>query len=669
MNFDNTKIVEHTPDFNFYYNLKETIRFANIEYRIGDPIDISTLTEDIQEFLGKKNGELSDRDYDRLIGKLKEISPDDELFESAVIENVEDLGSTERMEKLDKPMYSLEKKKSVEEVKKWVKNKNIPTNTLLIATAKYDGVSALKNEFTQISHSRGDGIEGQNITEHINTFSNFKNSSVEFYTIGELIIPRQVFEDNNFLRSGGEPYKNPRNMVAGLVNHDEVSPYWEFVDHIRYGVADEECKMSKLEHIALIEKETGFKVPFKKVRISELTTEMLDELYYKWGEKYEIDGIVLDIDDKNLRKQLGRETNNNPSYAIAYKSDWAEPTSTPYKEIVWEVSKKGTVPPVVNVIPFDTEGVTISRATGYNAKFIVDNKIGPGSIVEIIRSGSVIPKIVGVSKPTYPELPSHCPSCNAPLIWNKSKVHLICTNTKCEGQNIKKIAFFFSSLGVEEFGEPTVEKFYRNGYDTVGKVLNMTIKDISIMEGMGTSSATNIVSQFDKVRNAKFEKLGHASGCFENLGSRKLKMVVDGLGGMDEFEIFKEIYFETGIKQHLITELEMIKGVAETTAIAFMKGLNCFEEFCEEMGLEVKKPEAKTESVISFEGKVFVFSGVRDNDLKEFIIDNGGDVKSSVSKNTTDMLVKDANSTTSKVVKARELGCIIHNIEEFKNSL
>jgi len=657
----------HTPDFYFVYNLKAAIIDANSRYRIGNPIDISELTEDVQEFLGKTSGELSDRDYDRLVEKLKEISPDDEIFDNAVIENVEDLGSTERMETLDKPMYSLEKKKTVEEVKKWAKNKGIPLSTVLIATAKYDGVSALRNEFTQVSHSRGDGIEGQNITEHLNTFSESKPSSVEFYTIGELIIPRQVFEENNFVRSNGEPYKNPRNMVAGLVNHDEVSPYWEFVDHVRYGVADED--MSKSEQIELIEKETGFKVPFKKIRISELTSEMLDELYYTWGEKYEIDGIVLDVDDENLRKKLGRETNNNPSYAIAYKSDWAKPTSTATLFNDWETSKNGYVKPVVNVVPFDVEGVTISRATGYNAKFILDNKIGKDAVVEIIRSGSVIPKIVGVSVPTQADVPTHCPSCGSELVWNKSGVEIMCVNPKCEGKNIKKLTFFFSSLGVEEFGEPTVEKFYKNGFDTVGKVLDMTIKDISIMEGMGTSSATKITNQFDKVRNAKFEKLGHASGCFENLGSRKLKMIVDGLGGMNEFDEFKRDYFENGIKQYLITQLEMIKGVAETTAIAFMKGLDCFETFCEEMGLEVKKPEAKSESTISFEGRIFVFSGVRDAELQEFIIENGGDVKSSVSKNTTDMLVKDANANTSKIVKARELGCTIHNIVEFKNSL
>jgi NAD-dependent DNA ligase len=137
---------------------------------------------------------------------------------------------------------------------------------------------------------------------------------------------------------------------------------------------------------------------------------------------------------------------------------------------------------------------------------------------------------------------------------------------------------------------------------------------------------------------------------------------------MEAFENFKERYFISGIQVGLVNELEIIKGVAETTAIAFMTGLDCFETFCDEMGLEIKEVK-KVESTVDFSGRVFVFSGVRDNDLKEFIIDNGGDVKGSVSKNTTDMLVKDANSTTAKVTKARDLGCTIHNIEDFKTSI
>jgi len=649
------------------FTLEDSIREANAAYRTGDTLDISELSQEIQTLLEKTEGSLSDKDYDFLVKTAEKLGS--KISQSGVIENVNDLGISERKQKLDYPMYSLNKEQSVAELKKWAKNKGLSTNVVLIITGKYDGVSVLKNEQTTKSFSRGDGIFGQDITPHLkninpkftrrtNLTKNENVASVEIYTIGELIIPKFIWEKYGdiFVRDNGEKYKNPRNMVAGLVNNDDVSPYWKYVDHVRYGVADEEYRYNKTEQLGLIEKETGFKVPHEIFTLSEITNEKLDELYYKWGEVYEIDGLVIDIEDKNIRKNLGRETNNNPAYARAYKANWSTPTATPVLFNDWDVSKEGYVKPVVNIEPFDTEGVTVSRATGYNAKFIKDNKIGKGTIVEIIRSGSVIPKIVNVPSPTQADIPTHCPSCGTVLTWNKSGVEIMCTNTKCETKNIKKISFFFSSLDVEDFGESIVTKFYRNGYDTVGKILDMRITDIAIMDGMGTSSGNKILSQFEKIRNAKFEKLGHASGSFENLGSRKLKMIVDGLGGMDEFEKFKETYFEIGIKQSLVCELEMIKGVAETTAISFMKGLNKFDKFCREMNIEVKKIEKiETDNGVSFIGRIFVFSGVRDKELKEFIIKNGGDVKTGVSKNTTDMLVKDANSTSAKVTKARNL--------------
>jgi len=640
--------------------LKNTIKKANIQYRIGEPIEIQDLPIEIQDILEQKDDELTDKSYDFLIDLLYKIDPNDEIFDDGIIEKEI---SSSRKEKLDKPMYSLDKMKSVPDVIKWGKKKGLKDNTIIIATAKYDGVSSLNNEKTLNAHSRGDGIEGQNITGHINKYNKYKPSSFEFYTIGELIIPIQVFKDNNFIRDNGEVYKNPRNMVAGLVNNDDVSPYWEFVDHIRYGIADEEFDYDKLDHIKIIKKETGFDVPYEKFTLSELTTEKLDELYYKWGEKYEIDGIVLDVNDKDIRKKLGRERNNNPSYAIAYKSDWVTPTKTVVRFNFWDVSKEGYVKPVVNIVPFDIEGVTISKATGYNAKFILDNKIGVGSVVEIIRSGSVIPKIVNIPEPTQSDIPTYCPSCNTKLIWNKTNVEIYCKNPDCETKNIKRIAFFFSSLDISDFGESIISKFYHNGYDKIGKILNMKLNDISIMDGMGTSSGTKILDQFDKIKNASFEKLGHASGCFENLGSRKIKMIIDGLGGMDGLEVFKKLYFTQGINKILIDKLELIKGVAETTAIAFMNGLTCFEKFTKDLGLEIKRKEI-TKSDISFKGRTFVFSGVRNKNLQTFITDNDGSVKSGVSKNTTDLVVKDANASTSKINKARDLGVNIIQIDE-----
>lgn len=651
--------------------IENTIKTANKNYRTGEPIHVSLLPPEIQKLIKKTNGHLTDKDYDLIVEVANDMGSD--LLNSGVIETTTDLKiSEDRKQKLDYPMYSLNKEQSVSELKKWAKNKRLLPNVKLVLTPKYDGVSILKNEKTLRALSRGDGVFGQDITQHINN-SNDKftksKSIVEFHTIGELIISKDVWKKygSTFVRDNGEPYKNPRNMVAGLVNNDDISNYWIYVDHIRYGVADEEYKYNKTEQFDLIKKETGYNVTYEIFKLSEITDEKLDELYYKWSESYEIDGLVIDIEDKNVRMKLGRETNNNPAYARAYKANWVTPTPTKVKFIDWNVSKEDYIKPVINVEPFETEGVTISKATGYNAKFIKDNGIGKGSIVDIIRSGSVIPKIVNVSKTSTPDIPKVCPSCGTELTWNKSGVEIVCTNINCETKNIKKIAFFFSSLEVEYFGEKIVEKFYKNGYNTVGKILNMYIEDIENMEGMGKLSGNNIISQFDKIRNAEFNKIGHASGCFENLGSRKLKMIIDGLGGMKKFEDFKTRYDQFGINDSLINELSRIHGVSKITAISFMKGLDCFDKFIKVSEIELKKEEQKeNESENIFDGKIFVFSGVRDKILQQKIIENGGDVKTSVSKNTTDMVVKDVNSKSSKIVKAKELGCVLHNIEEFK---
>ena len=637
----------HTPEFYLQYNLKESIIKANLQYRTGDAVDISTLTEDVQEFLGKNSGELSDRDYDRLIEKLKEINPNDELFDNAVIENVEDLGSTDRMEKLDHPMYSLEKKKSVEEVKKWAKNKGIPLSTVVIITSKYDGVSALKNELTQISHSRGDGIEGQNITEHLNTYSDSLKSSVEFYTIGELIIPRQVFEDNNFVRNNGEPYKNPRNMVAGLVNHDEVSPYWEFVDHVHYGVVDE--NMSKLEQIKLIEKETGFLVPYEMLPLSVITTEFLDELYYKWGEKYEIDGLVLDIDDKNLRKQLGRETNNNPSYAIAYKNpNWSEKSKTIITDIEWNISKQGYLKPVAILQPIEIEGVTISRVTLNNAKFVKDNNIGVGSETIIIRSGSVIPKVINIINPTGFEMPT---LENCEIFWNENEVELCVANT--DEQQIKKIISFFEILNTDNVSEGVINQLYNVGYKTIKDILNLTVLDFQKLDKFGKRKSDIVFNSIKKsTTNVNLAKLMHGSGFFNNLGSKKLSLL---------------IHFD---KKPSFDEIIKIEGFSDISAIAYLNGYDKFYEWLQtvpQITIESNKKEIATNC--DFENKTFCFTGVRRKDLEDVIISKSGKIASGVSKKLTYLICKDKNSGSSKLTKATNLGVIILSVKELEDLL
>lgn len=650
------------------------IKKANYAYRTSEPLDISELNTITQNFLRLKSGELTDKLYDSIVEELRRIDPNNAIFKSGIIETEDEMVSSERKVNLARPMYSLDKETSIPGVKSWAKRNGLNDDTILVITGKYDGVSCLRQEKTEVSTSRGDGVVGQDITEHYKSTRTYQNHTVslDFYTIGELIIRKDIFKANQHLmikESDGKPYKNGRNMVAGMVNKDKVSQYWQYIDHIRYGVADEEYLYDKLEQLQLIEKETGFQCPYEVLFLSELTEEKLNELYYKWGSDYEIDGLVIDINSKKIRENLGRGTNNNPAYAIAYKANWTPPVATPVQKNVYDVSKEGYIKPVVNVEPFDIEGVTISRATGYNARFILNNNIGEGAIVEIIRSGSVIPKIVNVVKPSeHPDnLPEFCPCCNSKLEWNKTGVELMCRNPKCSTKNIKKIAFFFETLGMEYFGEAIVTKFYWNGYDSISKILQMSEKDIAMMDGMGSSSANKIITQFEeKVKQSTFDKLAHASGYFENLGSRKIKMIVDGLGGEDAYEEFKSIFLSDGITPKLINKLNKISGVSDITAIAFMNGIVDFDEFLSETGLTYKKKVIKSNNL---KGRAFVFTGVRDDSLEEFIIENGGEVKGSVSKNTTDVIVKDLNSGSSKITKARELGVNIIKIDDFRTQM
>ena len=628
--------------------LKDTIKKANLRYRIGEPIEIKELPKEILEFLEQKEGELTDKSYDSLLGLLYQIDPSDDIFDDGIIENWEEdeVITSTRKEPLDKPMYSLDKMKSVPEVDKWGKKKGLKPDTLLIATAKYDGVSSLTNEKTLNAHSRGDGIEGQNITEHLNKYKDYKPASFEFYTIGELIIPIQVFEDNEFTRDNGELYKNPRNMVAGLVNNDDVSHHWEFVDHVRYGIADEDFEYDKLDHLKIIKKETGFETPYEEILLSELTIEKLDELYYKWGEKYEIDGLVLEVNDKDIRKNLGRERNNNPAYAIAYKSPlFEENIETMILDIEWNISKQQYLKPVAIIDPVELGGVTISRVTLNNAKYVMENNLGIGSRVLITRSGQVIPKIIKIITSTGFKIPN---IENSKIIWNDSNVELMLKDSNDE-VNIKKIISFFEIIGTEFVSDGIVRQLYNEGYTTIKQILNLSISDLEKIDRFGKIKSAVVYNSIKKsTTNIELSKLQHASNLFKNLGSKKLKLL-EHFNNKPSFD-----------------DIISIDGFSDISTKSYLDSYDEFYEFIKDLPITIKE---KLESANNLENMSVVFTGVRRKDLSDIIEAQGGKILSGISKNVTHLICKDVNSNSSKMVKARELGIKILNVSDLENLL
>lgn len=666
----------------------------------GDYKTVSIEVKKLNKTYRDGNPLITDPEYDRLIDTIKFVNPENEIFTSGVIETIE--VDSDRKETLKYPMFSLDKETTLDEIHKWLLNKGLPLSTVLVCTAKYDGISILKNEKTSEAWSRGDGIEGETMHEHYKKLGD-KSAKIEVFTIGEMIIPKPVFASHTFYRDNGEAFKNARNMIAGLKNSDTISEDLKYAKHVRYGIANEDFTMNKSEQLAMISSQLA-PIPYKVFRADKLDINELNELYYEWGKEYDIDGLVFDVDDKELRKKLGRERNNNPAYARAFKNpDWATKNITKYRGIEWNLSKTKALKPVVLVEPFDVDGVTVSRVTGYNAKFIKDSEIGVGSELEIIRSGAVIPKIIGVTKIGLVSLPTICPSCDNDLEWNENLVDLICTNKNCGEIKFQKLAFFFVRFKITGFAEKTIKKFYDAGYDTVGKILAMSMNDIQSIEGMGNLSATKLLKEFDaKIKQAPFEVIGHASGCFENIGSRKLKMIVDGIKEGPKFKMTKNVaHYEAfvraiermdlslisnmlgfdEVRKEVVLHLNNIKGMSDKTSENFLDGIVCFHKFMEDLDVQISdKPivqEVKIETEnndnnmkkVDLTGREFVFTGFRDAELKSFIESCGGSVKDGITKKTTDLLTKNADSTSAKAVKAKSIGANVSQVDDFKNSL
>jgi DNA ligase (NAD+) len=676
--------------------LSETYIRLSVLINTGDYTNVAKEIKRLNKLYREGNPDVSDFEYDQIISTFKLADPDNEIFTSGVIEIVE--VNSDRKETLKFPMFSLEKESSIEDIKKWLINKGLPLTTVLVCTAKYDGISLLKNEKTALVWSRGDGLVGETMHSHYKKL-NAKNSDVEIYTIGEMIIPRPIFASRTFYRDNGEAFKNARNMIAGLKNSDTISNDLKYAKHVRYGFASEDFTMNKSEQLDYISKELN-PVPYKIFKANDLKVDELDELFIEWGKEYDIDGLVLDIEDKNIRKKLGRERNNNPCYARAYKNpEWSAKNIVAYKGIEWNLSKTKAIKPVVLLEPFDVEGVTISRVTGYNAKFILENSIGEGSELEIIRSGGVIPKIISVFKLGKIELPTCCPSCDSILEWNENDVDLVCNNKDCGEIKFQKLAFFFVRFKIVGFAEKTIKKFYDSGYDTVSKILSMSFSDIQKLDGMGNLSATKLLKEFDeKIKQAPFEVIGHASGCFDNIGSRKLKMILDGVKYLYStreesqnnslLSIFKHslecMDFTTitniqypSERKILIDNLNQIDGMSTKTSENFLNGLVRFGEFMKDLNItitdEIKKEEPKNNNnnmkTVNLTGREFVFTGFRDSELKSYIESCGGVVKDDFRKSTTDLLTKNEDSTSAKAKKAKAQGANVIQVDVFKDSI
>ncbi len=297
-------------------------------------------------------------------------------------------------------------------------------------------------------------------------------------------------------------------------------------------------------------------------------------------------------------------------------------------------------------------GVTIKRISGHNAKYLLDNGIGPGSVIQVIRSGDVIPKVHSVIKKAKMQYP------DVDYVWDDNHVNLIQLDSKnISTVQIKSITEFFRTIGVEDFAQGLVSKLYNDGLDTILKIVKATPNRLMKIDGIQDTTANKIVDNIHSALNGVFlYKLMAASNEFGRaLGSTLIEIVTNSYPNILNL---KNIY----------NKVIDLPGFSDTRATAFEEGLIRFKEFYNSIRPYVRIVEPKDLEVISnkMKGHLVLFTGVRDKYVEDWIVSNGGNVVSTISKATI-LIVKDNSYNSSKVVKAKEMGITIVTLDKFKN--
>lgn len=641
---------------NYNKSLLNEIKTHNDLYRAGTPI-------------------ISDAEYDAKVEQLRRIDPDNEWFKRIEPAQV----ASKRKVKLPIPMKSLDKIKTNSELDVWIRSLHISENDFLVMMPKFDGLSLLRNEETEETYSRGGAEnEGQDCTSH-SKMAGIKSPSSQFdYTYGEFVFNTKSWEDNfkgKISPETGDKYKSPRNTAAGLLNRDVPSPLLKHIDFFRYGTDEHSLEgFDTFSDMLNCMCET-FNQPklFERIQAELIDEEALRYVFDKWSKQYYIDGIVIYADDLKIWKQVGRQkTTGNPNYAIAYKNpDFTATFITDVLGVNWSIAKSGAFKPVVAVDTVDTGDCEMENPTGYNAKYIFENKIGKGATIKVTRSGGVIPKILGVlseaNSDTMKEMHEQlakCPHCGQPTQWNDTKTELCCTNSECPGIQLAKIVFFYTIVKAENMGPEMITKIFNAGFTTLRSMLDITFEELLEIEGFGESIANNILTQNHKIREGvELPLLMHASDCFAGIGQVKAKQILDKMCST-ELQAFANGYCDNGTQEQIM-ETDWFKK-ANKTMQSFFLGVQPFYKFVANNSLNILMPQSAPQPTSNkYSGIVVCFTGIRDNKLEADIIAGGGTVCNGVSKKTTHLIVADKSSSSNKTIKAKQFGIPILTIDEF----
>jgi NAD-dependent DNA ligase len=548
---------------------------------------------------------------------------------------------SKRKAQLPYPMGSMNKiKPDTNALHEWMKKYKGP----YLISCKLDGVSGLySTEGDECSlFTRGDGKVGQDVKHFI---PHLRLPTTRGTVLrGEFIINKKTFQEKY-----KKTFANARNLVSGIMNKVTIDDKINDVDFVVYEVIKPVMKPSdQMRYLETL----GVKSVIS--HISDISNELLSNLLIRWRSeyRYDMDGLVV-VDDKIYERKPG-----NPDHAFAFKmmmtDQMAEATVV---DVIWTPSKDGYLKPRVRIEPIHINGVTIEYATGFNAAFIRDHKIGVGAVVRLIRSGDVIPHIQEVTHPaTITKMP------HIPYIWNDTGVDVLLEDIASDRVVQQKvITGFFRGIGVDGLSDGITSRIMEAGYDSVEKMIKMSRDDFLKIEGFQDRLSTKIFTGIrEKLASATLLTLMSASNMFgRGLGEKKMSAIL---------EQHPDILFTKDI-----TKVLSVKGMADKSANAFVEGIPPFVDFLQRCGLMDKLEtvpslsQTSTSTSHPLYNKSIVMTGFRDEKIKKLVMEAGGSIGSGVTKNTFIVITKDIEQSSGKIAEAKRLNIPIMTCSEFFN--
>ncbi len=636
---------------------------------------VSILNKASEAYYAQDTEIMSNFEYDRLydeLTRLEEITGVT-LADSPTVhvgyEAVEELPK----ERHERPMLSLAKTKSREELRDWLNGKEAllswKLDGLTIVLTYMDGKLAK-------AVTRGNGEVGEVVTNNARVFRNVPVSIPyrgELVVRGEAVISYSEFEKiNSRIDEAEAKYKNPRNLCSGSVRqlNNEITAarnvnLYVFSLVKADGVDFHNSRSAQFDFLT----EQGFDIVENRL-VNPDTIE--DEIAYFENkiQSYDIpsDGLVLIYENIAYGQSLGR-TAKFPRDAIAFK--WAdELRETVLQEMEWSASRTGLINPVAIFEPVELEGTTVSRASVHNVSIVRGLKLGIGDRITVYKANMIIPQIAeNLTQSDTLEIPKVCPVCGQPTeIRRVNDVQsLYCVNPSCDAKKIKAFTLFVSrdAMNVDGLSESTLEKFLARGFlHEFADIFHLQRyqQEITQMEGFGEKSYNNLIESIEKSRDTTLPRVIYGLG-IENVGVANAKLLCRHF----RFSI-------EALRVADVEELSAIDGIGEVIAGRIydffhnderMEQLN---HLLQEVRIAVETVEEEGSQTLS--GMSFVITGSLEhyenrNALKDEIEAKGGKVTGSVTGKTTCLINNDTTSQSSKNKKAKELGIRIISEEEF----